>query len=172
MKRRDFVKAITSNRSSSAKANSRPRRSSCIRSAKTGSCTWASRGNWASLTTKPLALFSPELRLNALAPYGELAFQVTDLLSKPIAGYTFDDCVPLKEVDALDAPLRFRGKADLSELMNRPIRLQMKFRGARIHAMRGQFHWLDALDVALLKDGKPIDREFFDFMLTEDFDLR
>jgi hypothetical protein len=29
--------------------------------------------------------------------------------------------------------------------------------------MRGQFHWLDALDVALLKDGKPIDRELFDF---------
>jgi hypothetical protein len=28
----------------------------------------ASRGNWASLTTKPLALFSPELRLNVLAP--------------------------------------------------------------------------------------------------------
>jgi hypothetical protein len=123
----------------------------------------ASQGNWASLTTKSLALFSPELRLNVLAPYGELVFQVTDLLSKPIAGYTFDDCVPLKEVDALDAPLRFRDKADLSELMNRPIRLQIKFRGARIHAMRGQFHWLDALDVALLKDGKPIDREFFDF---------
>jgi hypothetical protein len=123
----------------------------------------ASRGNWASLTTKPLALFSPELRLNVLAPYGELVFQVTDLLSKPIAGYTFDDCVPLKEVDALDAPLRFRDKPDLSDLMNRPIRLQMKFRGARIHAMRGQFHWLDALDVALLKDGKPIDRESFDF---------
>ena len=87
---------------------------------------------------------------------------MTDLRSKPIAGYTFDDCVPLKEVDALDAPLRFRDKADLSDLMNRPIRLQMKFRGARIHAMRGQFHWLDALDVALLKDDKPIDREFLD----------
>ena len=101
--------------------------------------------------------------MNVLAPYGALVFQVTDLLSKPIAGYTFDDCVPLKEVDALDAPLRFRDKADLSELMNRPIRLQIKFRGARIHAMRGQFHWLDALDVALLKDGKPIDRELFDF---------
>jgi len=28
--------------------------------------------------------------------------------------------------------------------------------------MRGQFHWLDALDVALLKDDKPIDREFLD----------
>jgi hypothetical protein len=122
-----------------------------------------SQGNWASLNTKPLALFSPELRLNVLAPYGELAFQVTDLLSKPIAGYTFEDCVPLKEVDALDAPLRFRDKRDLRDLMNQPIRLQMKFRAARIHAMRGQFHWLDALDVALLKDGKPIDREFFDF---------
>ena len=110
-----------------------------------------------------MALFSPELRLIVLAPYCELAFQVTDLLSQPISGYTFDDCVPLKEVDALEAPLRFQDKADLGGLMNRPIRLQMKFRGARIHAMRGQFHWLDALDVALLKDGKTIDREFLDF---------
>ena len=130
---------------------------------KDGFTFFNSRGNWASLSTKPLALFSPELRLNVLAPYGELTFQVTDLISKPIAGYTFDRCVPMKEVDSLDALIRFRDKADLSELMNRPIRLEMKFRGARIHAMRGQFHWLDALDVALLKDGKPIDRELFDF---------
>ena len=40
---------------------------------KDGFMYFASRGNWASLTTKPLALFSPELRLNVLAPYGELA---------------------------------------------------------------------------------------------------
>jgi len=46
--------------------------------------------------------------------------------------------------------------------MNQPIRLQVKFCAARIHAMRGPFHWLDALDGALLKDGKPIDREFLD----------
>jgi hypothetical protein len=123
----------------------------------------ASHGNWASLTTKPLALFAPELRLNVLAPYGELAFQVTDLLSKPISGYTYADCVPLKEMDSLDAPLRFRNKPDLSDLMNKPLRLQMKFRGTRFHAMRGQFRWLDALGVTLLNDGKPIGRTYPEF---------
>ena len=123
----------------------------------------ASRGNWASLTTKPLAIFSPELRVNLLAPQGELVYQVTDLLSNPLKGFTFDDCVPLREIDSLDAPLRFRDKTDLSELQGKPIRLQFQFRNARLYALRGQFHWLDALDVALIKDGKPIDRELFDY---------
>ena len=123
----------------------------------------ASKGNWASLTTKPLAVFAPDLRVNVLAPHGEVDFQVTDLLSKPLKGFTFDDCVPMREIDAIDAPVRFRDKADLAELQGKPIRLEMRFRHARIHAVRGQFHWLDALDVALLMDGKPIDRDFMDY---------
>ncbi len=123
----------------------------------------ASKGNWASLITKPLAIFAPELRVNVLAPHGEIVFQVTDILSKPLKGFTFDDSVPMREIDATDAPIRFRDKADLSELQGKPIRLEMRFRHARIHAVRGHFHWLDALDVALLKDGQPIDATFMDY---------
>jgi len=123
----------------------------------------ASQGNWASLTTKPLAMFAPELHVNMLAPHGEVVFQVTDLVSKPLTGFTFDDCVPMREIDSVNAPIRFRNKADLGELHGKPIRLEMRFRHARIHAVRGQFHWLDALDVALLKDGRPIDRNFMDY---------
>jgi len=121
-----------------------------------------SRGNWATLTTKPLALLEPSLRLNAAAPYGEIRFQVTDLSSKPLPGYTFDDCQAMREEDALERPIRWRDKR-LDELVGKVVRLQMTFRNARVYALRGSYHWLDALDVALLKDGKPIDASFMDY---------
>ncbi len=122
----------------------------------------ASRGNWATLTTKPLALLKPSLRLNAAAPCGEICFQVTDLNSNPLTGYTFDDCEAMREEDALERPIRWRDKG-LEELVGKVIRLQMMFRNARLYAIRGTYHWLDALDVALLKDGKPIDASFMDY---------
>ena len=80
--------------------------------------------------------------------------------------------MPLKEVDALDAPLRFRDKPDLSDLMNQPIRLQMKFRGARSTRCAVSFIGSMRLDVALLKDGKPIDRELFDYSQFDGFGTR
>jgi hypothetical protein len=122
----------------------------------------ASRGNWASLTTKPVALLKPELRLNALAPQGEIRFQATDLRTRPLKGFTFDDCVPLKEVDTLAGPIRWKGKG-IKELVGKVIRLQVKFRHARLYAMRGSFHFLDALDVAMIEDGKKLDTSLFDF---------
>jgi hypothetical protein len=122
----------------------------------------ASRGNWAAFTTKPLVLLEPELKVNALAPHGEVLFQLTDLTSQPIEGYTFDRCIPLREGDELGFDIRWRDQ-DLSSLVNRAVRLQVRFRHARIHAFRGSFHFADALDVALLDDGRPIDSSLFDF---------
>jgi hypothetical protein len=42
------------------------------------------------------------------------------------------------------------------------IRLELTFRNARIYAVRGSYHWLDALDVAMCQDGKAIDTSLFD----------
>lgn len=121
-----------------------------------------SRGHWANFTTKPLALLKPELRLNVLAPHGEVRLQVTDLHSKPLPGYRFDECVPLKEVDTLDGAVRWK-KGDARKLVGKVIRLQIQFRHARLYALRGSFHFLDALDVAMIKDGKQVDTSLFDF---------
>jgi hypothetical protein len=65
-------------------------------------------------------------------------------------------------VDALDLALRWKGKS-LDELVNKPIRLQAKFRNAHLYAMRGKFHFLDASDLHQLNDGKPIDVRWFDY---------
>jgi hypothetical protein len=121
-----------------------------------------SRGNWARFTSKPLALLEPRLTVNIAAPYGELRYQLTDLLSSPLPGYTFGDCVPAEKVDAHEHPLRWKEKT-LAEVMQRPVRLEMEFRNTRLYALRGNFHFLDALDVALLEDKRPIDPNFFDF---------
>jgi len=122
----------------------------------------ASRGHWASLTTKPLAILSPELRLNVQASYGEVAFQLADLNTRPLAGFTFDACEPIREEDSLDRPLRWKDR-DLQSLVGKAVRLEIQFRNARLYALRGSFHWLDALDVAMIQDGKPIDTSLFDY---------
>ena len=122
----------------------------------------ASKGNWADLITKPLVLKMPELQMNALAPYGEVTFQLTDLVSRPIEGFTFGDCIPFRTDDRLDWQVRWEGKT-LDEVVGRVIRLEMQFRHARIFALRGDFHFADALDVALIEDGKKIDTTLFDF---------
>ena len=121
----------------------------------------ASRGNWSTLITKPLVLLEPELTMNALGPYGEVLFQLTDLESRPLDGFTFDDCVPFRSGDELDFPVRWKQR--LEDVVNKVVRLELKFRHTRIHAIRGNFHFADALDVALLDDGKPIDTTLFDF---------
>jgi hypothetical protein len=121
-----------------------------------------SQGSWASLTTKPLVLFDGDLSLNVEAPWGELRYQLTDLKSEAIEGFTFDDCLPLVRADSLQAPLRWRGKT-ADSLVGQPLRLQLKWRDARLYAVRGRYHFLDAQDLHLLQDGQPIDPALFWF---------
>ncbi len=118
-------------------------------------------GNWARLITKPMILAQPEWKLNVLAPHGEVRCQVCDLLSKPLEGFTFDDCVPMRQIDSLGEPLRWRDKS-LGDVCGKVIRLEMELQHARIHALHGDFHFADALDVTLVDDGKPIDPDFMD----------
>jgi len=120
-----------------------------------------SQGHWASVITKPMILKQPELGLNVLAPHGDARCQLCDLFSKPLDGFTFDDCLPMSRVDSLRQPLRWKEKT-LKEVTGKVVRLEIEFRHARIHALHGNFHFADALDVALTDDGKPIDSNFMD----------
>lgn len=121
-----------------------------------------SRGNWGSLTTKPLTLLGPGLRLNVAAPYGEVRFQATDLSSRPLKGMTFDECVPVCEADSLDWEICWKEKST-ADLVGQVFRLEMVLRNARVYAVRGAYHFLDALDIAMNADNKPIDTSLFDF---------
>jgi hypothetical protein len=118
------------------------------------------RGDWGSFVTKPLALFKGSLTMNVEAPFGEVVYQLLDLKSEPIEGYTFDDCVPAQRVDSFNHALRWREKG-LDEMIGRIVRLEVKLREARLCAFRGHFHFIDAQDQFLLQDGKPIDTALF-----------
>ena len=101
-------------------------------------------------------LFVPALSMNAAAAFGEVHYQLTDLESRPVEGYTFEDCTPLVRGDSLAWPLGWRDKRG-DELVGKIVRLEVKFRNARLFAFRGNFHFLDAQDRWMLGDGKPIE---------------
>lgn len=130
---------------------------------KDGWMALASEGDWASFQTKPFSLRSPGIRLNAAAPYGEVRYQLTNEKSEPIEGFTFDECLPLRNGDTLNFELRWKNR-DLNSLVNQPLRLEMKFRQARIYALDMAHHFLDAHDMRLLQDGKPLpEKPRFDY---------
>jgi hypothetical protein len=105
-----------------------------------------SQGGWASFTSKPLALLAPRLAVNILAPQGEARFQLTDIKGVPLPGFSFDDCEPVENTDALEQDLRWKNKS-LADVLNQPVRLEAKFRNAQIHAVRGRFQFLDAFEM-------------------------
>lgn len=116
----------------------------------------------ASFTSKPLVLFEPRLSVNLMAPQGEAQFQLSDMKGVPLPGFAFDDCEPIAKVDELNLSLRWKDRS-LDEVLNQPVRLEAKFRNAQLYAVRSKFHFLDAEDMHLLNDGKPIDPRWFDY---------
>ena len=120
------------------------------------------RGDWARVQTKPLAVWSPEITLNASAPFGEVRYQITDEQSQPVEGFTFEDCVPFQGEDQFDWELRWKA-ADSSDLIGKVIRLELEFQTANIYSLTAAYHFLDAQDQWMLKEGKQIDTSRFDY---------
>ena len=100
--------------------------------------------------------------MDAEASYGEIHCQLTDVESKPIEGFTFEDCVPLKDKDSLDWQLAWRNNS-MDRLIDKVIRLEVKLRDARLYAFRGDFHFIDAQDMWMLRDNKTISTSPFVF---------
>ena len=114
-----------------------------------------STGDQGRLISKPLVLLDRTLTVNASAPQGEIRYQLTDMESRPIEGFTFDDSVALTAVDSLQFSVRWRG-GDLDAVLNKIVRLEIRMRHARLFAVRGRFHFIDAQDRSLIQDGQPI----------------
>jgi hypothetical protein len=53
----------------------------------------------------------------------------------PVPGYTFDDCIPIVG-DHLSAAARWKDHADLSEFIDRPIRIEIQAIEAELYAIR------------------------------------
>lgn len=121
-----------------------------------------SRGDWGRIQTKPFALKTPEIRINAQANHGRVLFQLTDEKGQPFAGFEFENCIPMRGTESLAHALQWK-KKDLQEALGKVLRLELKFHDANIYALDMEHHFLDAQDQWLLKDGKSIDALLFDY---------
>jgi hypothetical protein len=114
-----------------------------------------SLGDWGHLISKPLTLLEASLTINANAAHGEIQFQLSDLESRPVEGFTFDQCVPIKGKDSVGFPLRWKA-AQLEDVQGRIVRLEARIRHAQLFAIRGAMHFIDAQDRWMIEDDKPI----------------
>ena len=64
--------------------------------------------------------------------------------------------MPLKFGDSLKHPLQWKNRKNLDELIGKVIRLRVKFYNARVYSFLGDYHFTDAHDARLLKDGAPL----------------
>lgn len=124
----------------------------------------ASQGDWARVQTKPFALREPGIRLNAAADYGEVKFQLTDEKSEPIPGFSFEACRSLRAGNELAFDLEWQDSPDWEEVLDRPLRLELQFRQAKIYSLDMVHHFIDAHDMWMLKDGQELpEKPRFDF---------
>ena len=112
-------------------------------------------GDQGRFISKPLVMLSPEWNVNAAAPFGEIRFQMTDMESRPIEGFTFDNCIALTAQDSLAFDIRWNGSS-LDDVVQKLVRLEVRMRHARLFAIRGHFHFIDVQDRSLIQAGQPI----------------
>jgi len=92
----------------------------------------------AEMITQHLKLHSPELLLNVISPFATVQVQINQE-DKPVEGYTYDDCLPIKG-DHLAFPLKWKGGSlDRFCGTNHWIRVQIRFDQAEIFSLTGDF---------------------------------
>ena len=98
------------------------------------SLTASGRMGWA--VTRPFRVEGRELVVNLAAPKGELAVEVLDAESDPIPGFSFEESIVLRQVDELRAPVRWKNRNSLSQLLGRVVKLRFWLRQGRLYAFR------------------------------------
>ena len=87
--------------------------------------------------------------------HGEIQYQLTDMESRPVVGFTFEECLPLKSNDSIHFPLQWKS-ASLKEITGRIVRLEVRMRQVKLFAIHGGIHFIDAQDRWMIEDGKKI----------------
>ena len=105
-----------------------------------GFCYLQPDGGYGRATTRRMVWMGNHLSVNAAVPDGELRVQITDDRGQPIAGYTFDECQPLHGDELAWAP-RWTSGHMMTELADRPIRIDLQLFNGRLYAIRGDFDW-------------------------------
>jgi hypothetical protein len=102
-----------------------------------GFCSLKTLGKDGSLRTKTLIPKDGALSLNLrTAPHTATRVQIVDgETAQPIPGYTFEEAIPISG-DHLFAHPRWQDHADLSALVDRPIRIELAMRESELFAIR------------------------------------
>ena len=101
---------------------------------KDGFCWLEPVGENGELWTRGLIPQDDELTINVQAPEGEVRVQLTDETRRPLEGFSFEECVPIKG-DHFSAKPRWKN-ATLKKVIGRWCRLEFHLRAARLYAFR------------------------------------
>ena len=87
-------------------------------------------------TTIPLTYSGQQLQVNAWTRFaGELRIELATSSGEPVEGRTFADCDPISG-DALNRTVTWNGKSDLAPWAGQTVRLRVRLRRARLHALQ------------------------------------
>lgn len=89
---------------------------------------------WGSILTRPIEITGDQLHLNVDSWRGKVLVEVIDAASgEPMADYSKDDCAPTT-INSIDYIMRWKEKADLTELRGRTVRLRFHLWQAEIYS--------------------------------------
>ena len=88
-----------------------------------------------SLTTKSFRMWGEKLQINASAPEGPLTVEILDGASRPIPGFSRQDCDPFSG-DRVRHTVTWQGQAGLRALKGKTVRLKFYLVRARLYAFQ------------------------------------
>lgn len=105
------------------------------------------------LLTKPLRFTGTRLELNlSTSAVGSIKVEIQDENGKPLPGFSADQCVDVigNETDRM---VRWKSGSDLSELVDKPVRLRFIMKDADLYAIRFAAPDLHDKCMAILREG-------------------
>jgi len=119
-----------------------------------GFCYLESDGGDGVLLTKPVLFRHSELKLNVLAPLGEVRVEISDIQGKELTGYSYAECVPFSG-DSLAWTPTWRN-ASLEQLAGRMVRIGIRLVNARLYAIRGNLGYMNDRSRLKYEQGLPL----------------
>jgi len=98
---------------------------------------WAcleTRDGEGALLTRSFNLAARRICVNLEAPSGALQAELLDHEGRPLPGFTREACRPVTG-DQLCSPLEWNGRADLSDLLGRRLKMRLYLRDARLYSL-------------------------------------
>jgi hypothetical protein len=86
------------------------------------------------ILTRPFALHTPEIYVNADASGGEVRVEVQGASGEPVPGFTLADCQPVRG-DGIAERVRFAADPSGSQIVGRPIRLKTRARQSELYSI-------------------------------------